>query len=69
MSRNGGVTLPPHCVGRFHERFRPALDQIMARRELEMLLEADSYVIVGTDLVLSLSELAQCPRQRSTTFG
>ena len=33
-----GVTLSPHCVERFHERFRPALDQIRARRELEMLL-------------------------------
>ncbi len=33
-----GVTLSSHCVERFHERFRPALDQIRARRELEMLL-------------------------------
>lgn len=33
-----GVTLSPHCVERFHERFRPALDLIRARRELEMLL-------------------------------
>ena len=69
MYRNRGVTPSPHCVERFHERFRPVLEQIMARRELEMLLEADSYVIVGTDLVVSLSELAQCRRQRSTTFG
>ena len=35
---NPGVMLSPHCVERFHERFRPALDQIRARRELEMLL-------------------------------
>ncbi len=33
-----GVMLSPHCVERFHERFRPALDEIRARRELEMLL-------------------------------
>ena len=32
------MTLSSHCVERFHERFRPALDQIRARRELEMLL-------------------------------
>ena len=38
MYGNRGVTLSPHCVERFHERFRPALDQIRARRELEMLL-------------------------------
>jgi hypothetical protein len=36
--KNPGVTLSSHCVERFHERFRPALDQIRARRELEMLL-------------------------------
>ena len=35
---NPGVMLSPHCVERFHERFRPALDEIRARRELEMLL-------------------------------
>ena len=33
------VTLTHHCVGRFHERFRPALDQIRAREELEMLID------------------------------
>lgn len=33
------VVLTHHCVGRFHERFRPALDVIAARRELERLLE------------------------------
>src|SRR3954451_14636158 len=38
MYGNRGVTLSSHCVERFHERFRPALDQIRARRELEMLL-------------------------------
>ena len=39
MNQNSpGVTLSSHCVERFHERFRPALDQIRARRELEMLL-------------------------------
>ena len=33
------VALTNHCVCRFHERFRPALDQIRARAELEMLIE------------------------------
>jgi hypothetical protein len=32
------LIISPHCVERFHERFRPALDEIRARRELEMLL-------------------------------
>lgn len=39
MERNHEVTLTHHCVGRFHERFRPALDQIRARAELEALIE------------------------------
>ncbi len=34
-----GVVLTAHCIGRFHERFRPALDRIRARRELERLIE------------------------------
>jgi hypothetical protein len=39
MSKNTpGVMLSPHSVERFHERFRPALDEIRARQELEMLL-------------------------------
>ena len=33
------VRLSQHCVERFHERFRPALDVIRARAELEMLIE------------------------------
>lgn len=33
------VRLSRHCVERFHERFRPALDVIGARHELERLLE------------------------------
>lgn len=33
------VRLSQHCVERFHERFRPALDVIRARAELELLLE------------------------------
>ena len=33
------VRLSHHCVDRFHERFRPALDVVRARRELEMLIE------------------------------
>ena len=33
------VTLTHHCIGRFHERFRPALDQVRAREELEALIE------------------------------
>ncbi len=32
------VQITHHCVSRFHERFRPALDTIGARRELEMLV-------------------------------
>jgi hypothetical protein len=39
MERDPEVTLSHHCVGRFHERFRPALDQIRARAELEALIE------------------------------
>ena len=39
MDRTPEVVLTHHCVGRFHERFRPALDVIAARRELERLLE------------------------------
>ena len=39
MDTNLEVTLTHHCVGRFHERFRPALDQIRARAELEALIE------------------------------
>jgi hypothetical protein len=34
-----GVVLSSHCVDRFHERFRPALDQVRARQELEHLIE------------------------------
>lgn len=33
------VRLSRHCVERFHERFRPALDLIRARAELERLIE------------------------------
>jgi hypothetical protein len=33
------ITVTHHCVERFHERFRPALDRIRARQELEMLIE------------------------------
>ena len=33
------VRLSQHCVERFHERFRPAMDVIRARAELEMLIE------------------------------
>jgi hypothetical protein len=33
------IEITHHCVGRFHERFRPALDLIGARTELEMLIE------------------------------
>ena len=33
------VTLSAHCVDRFHERFRPALDMVRARLELEMLID------------------------------
>ncbi|SRR5581483_5504285 len=33
-----GVMLTSHCVERFHERFRPALDQIRAQQELEALI-------------------------------
>ncbi len=33
------MRLSQHCVERFHERFRPALDVIRARAELEMLIE------------------------------
>ena len=32
------IELTRHCVDRFHERFRPALDLIRARRELELLM-------------------------------
>ena len=32
------VVLTNHSVGRFHERFRPALDLIEARKELEQLI-------------------------------
>jgi hypothetical protein len=40
MSENRvDVTLTHHCVGRFHERFRPALDQVRARQELKQLIE------------------------------
>ena len=34
-----GVTLSPHAVECFHERFRPALDHIRARQELQRLIE------------------------------
>src|SRR5215210_3615630 len=33
------LSLSHHCVDRFHERFRPALDRVRARAELEELLE------------------------------
>lgn len=33
------VRLSHHCVERFHERFRPALDLIRARAELQALIE------------------------------
>ena len=33
-----GIALTHHCVERFHERFRPAVDQVAARRELEALI-------------------------------
>ena len=31
--------LSPHAVERFHERFRPALDEIRARQDLQRLIE------------------------------
>ncbi len=37
-TNRANVTLSHHCVDRFHERFRPALDQIRARQELEDLI-------------------------------
>jgi len=33
------IEITYHCVGRFHERFRPALDVVRARVELERLIE------------------------------
>ena len=33
------MLLSHHCVNRFHERFRPALDRIRARAELQLLIE------------------------------
>jgi hypothetical protein len=33
-----GIALTHHCIERFHERFRPALDRVAARRELEALI-------------------------------
>jgi hypothetical protein len=33
------IAITHHCVGRFHERFRPALDRIRARQELEALIQ------------------------------
>jgi hypothetical protein len=33
------LDLTHHCVDRFHERFRPALDHTRARAELERLIE------------------------------
>ena len=39
MRETAWLQLSPHCVGRFHERFRPALDIVRARDELEMLIQ------------------------------
>jgi hypothetical protein len=38
MDKERDVLLSHHCVERFHERVRPALDRIAARRELEALI-------------------------------
>ena len=71
------IEISHHCVDRFHERFRPALDLIKAREQLEMLVAlhavhadeppdwfaermlegADSYLIIGDDMVIPLARL------------
>ena len=71
------IEISHHCVDRFHERFRPALDLIKAREQLEMLValhavhadeppdwfaermleRADSYLIIGDDMVIPLARL------------
>ncbi|MSO42495.1 MAG: hypothetical protein EXQ70_11520 [Solirubrobacterales bacterium] len=39
MPRTPNGILTHHCVNPFHERSRPALDQLRARAELEALIE------------------------------
>jgi hypothetical protein len=39
VRRNQRVTLSNHCVNRFHERVRPALEVLHARAQLEYLIE------------------------------
>jgi hypothetical protein len=39
MGSSVDLSLTRHCVERFHERFRPALDHVRARAELELLIE------------------------------